>query len=209
MELEIYSKDGNKSGSKVKLPEHVFGIEPNEHAVYLAVKVQRTNDRQGNAASKGRSQVRGGGRKPWKQKGRGVARSGSTRSPLWVGGGRVFGPQSKDYAMKLPRRVKALARASVLSDRVTQKRVTVLEDFRLEQAKTKELFTILKGLGLEKSKTLLLLTEYDNDMLRAGRNLPNLTIRVATTESTIDLLNCERILIQKSPIKKLTRVLSK
>ncbi|MFQ5636964.1 MAG: 50S ribosomal protein L4 [bacterium] len=209
MEIAIFNADGKESGKKVKLPKHVFGVEPNEHAVYLAVKAQSANSRQGTASVKTRSMVRGGGKKPWKQKGRGVARAGTIRSPLWVGGGRVFGPQPRSYEMKLPKKVKNLARISVLSDKAKQGQITVVEDFKLEKTKTKEMYGILRALGFENEKTLLLLDEYDENVLRAGRNIPKLRIRVATMASTYDLLDCTRLLIQKAAVNKLSGVYKK
>lgn len=209
MKLDVLKIDGSSSGDNVKLPAHVFGIEPNEHAVYLAVKAQQSNMRQGNAASKNRKLVKGGGRKPFRQKGRGAARAGTIRSPLWVGGGRVFGPHPRDYKMSLPKKVKALARVSVYSDKAKSGKVKLVEDFKLEAPKTKEMFSILKSLGLVGKKTLLLLSDYDHDIVRAGRNIPKLEIRVAASESTYDLLNCDDLLIQKGAVKKLSGVFAK
>src|SRR3990172_1833507 len=196
MELEILNINGSSTGSKVKLPKHVFEIESNENAVYLAVKVYNANQRQGNASTKSRSYVSGGGKKPWKQKGRGTARAGSTRSPLWVGGGRVFGPEPRSYSQKLPKKVKTLARLSVYSDKAKNDKIKLIEDFKLSNVKTKEVYSILKDLGVENTRTLLLLSEYDADILRAGRNIPKLNIKVAASESVYDLMNCENLLIQ-------------
>lgn len=209
MKVEIFKTDGTSTGKKVDLPKKVFEAEPHEHAVYMAVKVYMANQRQGNASTKTRAMVSGGGRKPWRQKGTGRARAGTIRSPLWVGGGRVFGPHPKDYSLKLPRKVKKLARISVYSDKAKNDKITVLEDFTLENPKTREMFNILKAFGLEKEKVLLLLKEYDPNILRAGRNIPNLYIKVASTESTYDLLNCDRLLVQQSAIKKISEVLAK
>jgi large subunit ribosomal protein L4 len=209
MELAIYNKDGQASGKKAKLPKAIFGAELNQHAVYLAVKSYRANQRQGTADTKVRSMVSGGGKKPWRQKGRGVARAGTIRSPLWVGGGRVFGPHPRDYAMQIPKKVNRLARLSIYSDKFKNSQITVIEDFKLENAKTKEMYAILKSLGLENTKTLMLLAEYDPLVLRAGRNLPKLNIKVAATESTYDLLNCERLLIQESALTKISGVLKR
>jgi large subunit ribosomal protein L4 len=147
--------------------------------------------------------VSGGGRKPFKQKGRGAARAGTIRSPLWVGGGRVFGPQPRDYNMRLPKRVKLLARKSAFSDKAKNDKIKIIEDFKLEQSKTKEIFSILKSLGLDNQKILLLLSDYDADILRAGKNIPKLEIRVARTESTYDLLKCDTVLIQQGAVDKL------
>lgn len=209
MEVEVYNRAGRTSGKKVQIPAEIFGIEPNVHAVYLAVKAQNANSRQGTAATKTRTMVRGGGKKPWRQKGRGVARAGTIRSPIWVGGGRTFGPHPRDFTIKLPKKVKKLARISVFSDKAKNNQITLIEDFKLENPKTKELFTILQSLGVENQKTLLLLAEYDPMILRAGRNIPNLNIKMATTVSTYDLLNCERILIQQGAIEKISGVLKR
>lgn len=203
MKLDVYKRDGSSAGKKVDLPEQIAGAKPHQHAMYLAVKAQMANMRQGTASTKNRSQARGGGRKPWRQKGRGVARAGTIRSPLWVGGGRVFGPQPRDYSQKISKKVKRLARVSAFADKISNDRITVVEDFTLENPKTKELFGILKALGVESQKVLLLVSDYDANILRAGRNIPNLEIRVATTESTYDLLNCERLLVQQSAVEKI------
>jgi len=209
MELEILKANGRSSGEKVKLPKHVFGVKPNEHAVYMAVKAQNANKRQGTVSTKTRSMVRGGGKKPWRQKGRGVARAGTIRSPIWVGGGRTFGPQPRSYEMKLPRKMKLLARASVLAGKAKEERVKIVEDFKLKEAKTKEMFGILRALGLDKQKTLLLLSEYDESILRAGRNIPGLKIQIAASASAYDLLDCECLLVQKGAVDKLSGVFKK
>ncbi|MCG8607976.1 50S ribosomal protein L4 [bacterium] len=209
MELALLSKDGSDSGKTVKLPDKIFKAPENGHAVYLAVKAQQANKRQGTVAAKTRSAVRGGGKKPWRQKGRGVARAGTIRSPLWVGGGRVFGPQPRSYEMQLPKKVKRLARASVYADKAKNKQIIIVEDFKLDEPKTKEMFTVLQALGIEKQKTLMILSDYDSDILRASRNIPNLQIRVAAQESTYDLLNCNHLVIQSGAIDKIAGVLSK
>ncbi len=203
MELEVYKKDGELAGRKVKLSAKVFGIEPNEHAIYLAVKTQQANERQGTAATKTRGLVSGGGKKPWKQKGRGTARSGSSRSPIWRGGGTAHGPQPIDYNHELPRKVKRLARMSVLSAKVKEEAVKVLEDFSVEEVKTREMFQVLKNLGLAEAKTLMLLPGYDDKVLRASKNIANLKVQIATDASTVDLLDCSTLLIMESAITKL------
>ncbi len=209
MELDILKTNGKPSGEKVNLPEKVFGIKPNQDAIYLAVKASQANARQGTASTKTRSFVSGGGKKPWKQKGRGVARAGTIRSPLWVGGGRVFGPHPRDYSQKIPKKVKTLARISAYSTKAKSNQVTVVENFKLQQPKTKEMFSILKSLGLESKKTLMLLPEYDETLLKAGSNIPKLNIKVATTESTYDLLNCECLLIQEGAVAKISGALER
>jgi len=203
MEFEVYKNTGEPTGRTIKVSNKIFGAEPNEHVVYLAVQSQRTNERQGTAATKTRSMVSGGGRKPWRQKGRGTARAGTIRSPLWRGGGTTHGPRPHDYIFKVPKKIKRLARISVLSARAKESAIKVLEDFTLEQAKTKEMYSVLKGFGLENTKTLILLPEYDPKVLLASRNIKNLNVSIATDASTYDLLNCKTLLITESAIKKL------
>lgn len=207
MELQVYTKNGELAGRTIDVSDDVFGVEPNEHAVYLAVNAQRTNSRQGTHSSKTRSMVSGGGRKPWKQKGRGTARAGTTRSPLWKGGGITHGPQPHDYNYKLPRKVKKLARISVLSSKREDEQLKVVEDFTLEQAKTKEMFSVVKSFGLENSKTLLLVSEYDKDILLASRNIKNFKVAMASDASTYDLLDCKALLVTESSVKKLEGII--
>ncbi|MDZ7260977.1 MAG: 50S ribosomal protein L4 [candidate division KSB1 bacterium] len=207
MEVDLYKIDGTISGEKVQLADAIFNIEPNDHAIYQAVRAQMTRSRQGTAATKNRAAVSGGGRKPWRQKGRGTARAGSIRSPLWVGGGRVFGPVPRKYQFKLPKKVKRLARCSALSYQAKNGALMVVEDFTLKKPLTKEMYTLLQQMNLDSKKILLLVPQYDENILRAGRNIPNLIIRVAETASTYDLLNCQVLLIQKSAIEKIQQVL--
>ncbi|MFQ5772377.1 MAG: 50S ribosomal protein L4, partial [bacterium] len=148
MEFSVYKIDGKRSTRKVNFPDNFLDKAPNSHAVYLAVKTQNANSRQGTTATKTRSMVRGGGKKPWRQKGRGVARAGTNRSPLWVGGGRVFGPHPRDYNMRLPKKVKSLARTAVYSDKAKNNLITIVEDFKLENPKTKEMYHILQSLDV-------------------------------------------------------------
>ncbi|MDZ7370909.1 MAG: 50S ribosomal protein L4 [candidate division KSB1 bacterium] len=208
MELEVYTKEGTPAGRTVTLPDEIFGIEPNEHAVYLAVKAQLTNMRQGTRKTKGRSEVSGGGRKPWKQKGRGTARAGSTRSPIWRHGGTVHGPQPQDFEMKVPKKVKRLARISVLSQKVKAQQVKIVEDFKIEEPKTKHVAGFLRNFNLYDQKTLMLLPEYDPTMLLAGRNIKTFRMVKATDASTYDLLNCKTLLITEGAVEKLKEALA-
>ena len=203
MELEVYRKDGETAGRKIEVSDKIFASEPNDHAIYLAVKVQRTNMRQGNAATKTRSMVSGGGKKPWKQKGRGTARSGTNRSPIWAGGGTAHGPQPHEFNSKLPKKVKRLARISVLSSKAKNSTLKVLEDFQLEAAKTKEIASVLKDFSLENKRTLMLVPEYDPKLILASRNIKNFSIAIVTDASTYDLLNCKALLVMEGAIKKL------
>ncbi len=206
MKLEVYKIDGAASGKAVTLPKEVFDVTPNDHVIYQDVRRIMTNRRQGTVATKNRALVRGGGKKPWRQKGRGTARAGTTRSPIWVGGGRVFGPQPRDFEMKLTKKMMRLARVSAYTYKAKDAKVVVVEDFKLEQPKTKAMFQILKSLNLQDQKVLLLTSEYDPLVLRAGRNIPNLIIRQATDATTYDILNCETLLIQQQAIEKITEV---
>jgi len=206
MELGVYKIDGMLSGKSVALPEEVFSIEPNDHLIYQAVRCQMTNSRQGTVATKNRAMVRGGGRKPWRQKGRGTARAGTIRSPIWVGGGRTFGPQPRDLKMKFTKKMKRQARLSAYSYKAKQDEVMLVEDFQIEKPKTREIHQILKNLNIDHKKILLLTTEYDGNIVRAGRNIPNLIICQAADASTYDILNCDMLLIQQDALNKITEV---
>jgi large subunit ribosomal protein L4 len=181
----------------------VFGIEPHEHAMYQAVRVYLANRRQGTHKTKGRTEVRGGGKKPWRQKGTGRARVGTSRSPLWVGGGSIFGPKPRDYSLNLTKKMKDLARKSALSHKARESQIKVIEDFSFEEPKTKQMVSVLTALGLEKIKTLLLLADTNTTIYKSGRNLQNLGIVEARKASTYDLLNNQMLLIQKSALGSL------
>jgi large subunit ribosomal protein L4 len=204
MKIDVYKIDGTKTGETVTLPDEVFGIEPHEHAMYQAVRAYLANRRQGTHKTKGRTEVRGGGRKPWRQKGTGRARVGTSRSPLWVGGGSIFGPKPRDYNLKLTRKVKELARKSALSLKARDSQIKIIEDFSFGSPKTKDMVAVLTALGLDKTKTLLLLANTDSTMYKSGRNLQNLWMMEARNASTYDLLNNQMLLIQKSALGHLS-----
>jgi large subunit ribosomal protein L4 len=208
MQVEVYSKDGQKNGKLVDLPDEVFGIEPNEHAVYLVVKAQMANRRQGTHKTKTRREVRGGGKKPWKQKGRGVARAGSIRSPLWVGGGRVFGPKPRDYSQAVNKKVNRLARKSVLSSKLKEEKLFVVEDFTIASGKTRDMASLLKSFGVDKTKALFLVSKPDEMLHRASKNLPKLHVQIGENASTYELLDCQKLFIQESAIPKIAGVLA-
>ncbi len=207
MKLPVYNRDGAESGKNVNLPANVFGIEPNEHAMYLAVKVQRTRMRQGTHASKNRSLVRGGGRKPWRQKGRGTARVGTTRSPLWRHGGTIFGPTPFEHKMQLPIKVNKLARASAFATRAAEKAIKVVEDFSFEEPRTKDLAQLLNAFELDNQKVLILTADNEPNLVRSANNIPKCNIRVGIEASTYDLLNHEVLLVQKGTLKPISEVL--
>ncbi len=209
MELEVYKIDGTPSGEKIKLPKQIFGVEPNEHAMYLSVVAEMAHNRQGTSKTKTRAEVRGGGKKPWRQKGRGTARSGSSRSPVWKGGGRVFGPSPRKYGKQVNRKVGRLARISALAQRAKEKQIRLIEDFNFEAPKTKQMQDIIAKMQLTQSKTLLLVPENNRNLWLSGRNMRAFSVREARMFSTADVLNAETLLIQKSALSKISEVLIK
>lgn len=207
MKVDVYKIDGTLSGDKVELSDNIFAIEPNDHVVYLSVKAYLANQRQGTHKTKERNEVSGGGKKPWKQKGKGGARAGSSRSPLWVGGGTVFGPKPRDYRQKLNRKVNVLARKSALSMKAKASQIIVVEDFDFESPKTKNFADILKALNIYGKKTLLLTKDNLVNVFKSGRNIEKVCISEAVNASTYDILNNQQLLIQKSAIEKIENIL--
>ncbi|MEW6509985.1 MAG: 50S ribosomal protein L4 [Bacteroidota bacterium] len=203
MEIEVYKTDGTKSGEKVKLAADIFGIEPNRHAIFRAVRAYLDNQRQGTAKVKTRAEVRGGGKKPFKQKHTGQARQGSSRSPVMVGGGAIFGPRPRDFTTKLPSGLKTLARKSALSHKAREGQIRIVEDFSFAAPKTKEMVAVLKALELSSSKTLMLLPKSDPVVVKSGRNIPKFGVLEADKASTYDFVNNQVLLIQKSAVEVL------
>jgi large subunit ribosomal protein L4 len=197
MKIKVLKKDGTK-GTSVTVDASVFGIKPNESVVHQAVVAELANGRQGTHASKNRSAVRGGGRKPFKQKGRGVARAGTTRSPIWKGGGVVFGPEPHGYETKMPKKMRRLARRSVLSDKASAGDLVVVEEIVVSNGKTKEFIEILKSLSLYGKKLTILVSAENEKVFLAARNIPNIYVIEATSASTYDLLDCEVLLFEKA-----------
>ncbi|KAA0560368.1 50S ribosomal protein L4 [Rossellomorea aquimaris] len=200
----------NQSGSKVgdiELNDTVFGIEPNKHVMFEAVLMQRASLRQGNHKVKNRSEVRGGGRKPWRQKGTGRARQGSIRSPQWRGGGTVFGPVPRSYSYKLPKKVRRLAIKSALSSKVVEENILVLEALSFDAPKTKEFASVLKGLSVD-SKTLVITDGIDENVALSARNIPGVTVVPADGISVLDVLGHDKLVITKSAVEKVEEVLA-
>lgn len=197
MTLDVYKKDGTFTGEKLDLAKEVFEIEPNDHVIYLAVKAYLANQRQGTHKAKERGEVRGGGKKPWNQKGKGGARSGTSRSPLWIGGGAIFGPRPRDYRQALPKKVRALARKSALSYKVKDNQLVLIEDFTFEAPKTQLFTEVMAKLKLEGKKVLLVTGEHNEVVYKSGRNVDKVTILEASKVSTYDILNCQILLLQK------------
>lgn len=207
VKLDVYKTDGTLTGEQVELDPSVFGIQPNDHAIWLAVTAELANRRQGTHKTKTRGEVRGGGRKPWRQKGTGRARAGSIRSPLWRGGARIFGPVPHLYKKQISQKVRQLAKRSALSHLAKENRIRLVEDFSFEMPKTKQMATLLKNLQLNGKKTLLLTLEPDRKVYLSGRNIPFLSIQEASAFSTYDVVNAEILLIQKNALSKIYEVL--
>ncbi|PIO46969.1 MAG: 50S ribosomal protein L4 [[Chlorobium] sp. 445] len=208
MQLKVLTKTGAESGEVIELNPAIFEIEPNDHAIYMDVRSIMANQRQGTHKVKSRAEVRGGGRKPYRQKGTGGARRGSQRSPLLTGGGAIFGPRPHDYVVKINKKLKQLARKSALSYKAKAAAIVVVEDFKMEQIKTKEMAAVLKNLGLSDKKTLFLTAGKDETLYKSGRNIPYLAVLEAQKASTYDILNCKTLLLQKSAVKVLEENLS-
>jgi large subunit ribosomal protein L4 len=209
MKIDLYKIDGTKTGKQVELNPEIFEIVPNDHSIYLTVKLYNANQRQGTHKTKVRNEVRGGGRKPWRQKGRGTARAGSVRSPIWIGGGTIFGPKPRDYGFKLPQKVKKLAFKSALSYKAKGDEILVVEDFTFEQPKTKQLAQILESLQLINKKTLLLTGKNDQIVYKSGNNIPKLKILEAKNVSTFDILNSKTLLLQQGALQQINMAFSK
>ena len=191
---------------EVTLLDTVFGITPNQQALYDVVKAQRAAMRQGTHKVKTRSEVRGGGRKPWRQKGTGRARQGSIRSPQWVGGGVVFGPTPRDYTLKVNRKVRRLALKSVLSSKVTDNNLFILDSLQIETGKTKNMVEVLNNLSLS-GKVLIVLEQNDETISLASRNIPGVTVKTVDQASVYELLNATTLLTTQNAVKKYEEVL--
>jgi large subunit ribosomal protein L4 len=207
MELKVLKINGTESGDVVNLPDEIFGIEPNTHLIYQAVRTYLSNRRQGTHKSKERSEVRGGGRKPYRQKGTGNARRGTSRSPIMVGGGTIFGPRPHRYYLDIPKKAARLARKSALSLKAKENEITIVEDFSFDKPRTKDMVEVIKSLKLDSTKTLLLVSEKNEALYRSGRNIPKLNVLISDQAATYDLLNNKMLLIQKSAVDKLCKPL--
>ncbi|MEA5137725.1 50S ribosomal protein L4 [Arcicella rigui] len=203
MELSVLNIKGEDTGKKVILSDEIFGIEPNEHVVWLDVKQFLANQRQGTHKSKPRAEVARSTRKLKKQKGTGGARAGSAKSPLMKGGGRIFGPVPRDYSFKVNKKVKSLARQSAYAAKVQSGSVTVLEGFSFEAPKTKSYLALLNALSLNDTKTLLILPEENQNVYLSGRNLPKTKIATTGQINTYDLVNASKLLIVEGAISKI------
>ena len=207
MEVTVYKSSGKKSTKKVNLVDEIYAIEPNDHAIYLDVKQYMANQRQGTHKSKERAEIAGSTRKIKRQKGTGTARAGSIKSPIFRGGGRIFGPRPRSYGFKLNKKLKALARKSALTYKSKDEGIMVLEDFNFEAPKTKEYLNFLAGLKLEDKKTLLVLPETNKNIVLSSRNLPNAKVTTVDSLNTYELLDADNLLISESSIEKIENLL--
>jgi large subunit ribosomal protein L4 len=210
MEVNVLNVSGKETGAKVQLPESVFGIEPNDHAIYLDVKQYLANQRQGTHKSKQRNEIAGSTRKLYKQKGTGGARAGSVKSPLFNGGGRVFGPQPRDYSFKLNKKLKSLARKSALSYKAKDNNILVLEDFNFDSIKTKNYIKLEADLNVTNDKTLLVVAGAENNnVYLSSRNLKKTKVISVEQLNTYDVLNAGKLLLTTGAVKTLEEALAK
>ncbi len=200
--LDIHGKD---TGREVELSDAVFAIEPNDHAVYLDVKQHLANKRQGTHKSKERAEIKGSTRKIKKQKGTGTARAGSIKSPIFRGGGRIFGPRPRDYSFKLNKNLKKLARKSALSTQANDNNIMVVEDFSFDAPNTKKFIAVLKGLGLENKKSLFVLGELNNNVYLSSRNLKRAKIITNSGLSTYEVLNANKVILAESSLEEINQ----
>ncbi|RKD22704.1 50S ribosomal protein L4 [Ammoniphilus oxalaticus] len=203
--VALYNQSGAQVG-EIELAEAIFGIEPNQNVLHDAIVMQQASLRQGTHDTKVRSEVRGGGRKPWRQKGTGRARHGSIRSPQWVGGGVVFGPTPRSYAYKLPKKVRRLALKSALSSKVQSNELLVLEGLQFDEPKTKEMVQVLKGLNLNQ-KTLVVTDSYEENVVKSARNIPGVKFVTAEGINVLDLIKHDKLVITKDAVAKVEEVL--
>ena len=208
MELKVVNINGKQTGKSVRLNPSVFGIEPNDHSIYLDVKQFLANARQGTHKAKERGEVNRTTKKHHKQKGTGGARAGSMRSPIQRGGGTVFGPRPRNYGFKLNKKVKQLARRSALSMKAKNKALTIMENFTFDAPKTKNFLSVMDSLGLGDKKSLFVVADYDKNVYLSSRNLIGVKVVNCSELSTYDIMNASELVISESAIEKVTAILS-
>ena len=201
--VAVYNTEG-KEVDKLELNDAVFGVEVNEHLVHMAVVAQLANKRQGTQSAKTRAEVRGGGRKPWRQKGTGHARQGSTRSPQWTGGGVVFAPKPRDYSMKLNKKEKANAMKSVLTSKVNEEKFIVLDEFKLDEIKTKKFVEVMNN--LEVAKALVVTKDNDQNIVLSAKNVPDVKTALTNTINVYDILKYDTVVITKDAVAAIEEV---
>ncbi len=203
MELAVYNKEGKETSKKVNLIDSVYAIEPNEHAIYLDVKLYLANQRQGTHKAKERAEIKGSTRKIKKQKGTGTARAGSIKNPLFRGGGRVFGPRPRNYSFKLNKKLRKLARVSALTYKAIDKKILVLEDQKFSAPKTSEFLKMLENLNVSDKKTLFVVTNEERNVYLSSRNLKKTKVVSADKLNTYDILNAETLILAEGSIEKI------
>ena len=201
--VSVYNIEGKEVGS-IELNDAVFGVEINEHLVHMAVVNQLANNRQGTQSAKTRSEVSGGGRKPWRQKGTGHARQGSTRAPQWTGGGIVFAPKPRDYSFKMNKKEKRIALLSALSSKVAESKIVVLDEFKLDEIKTKKFVEVMNNLKVENA--LVVLEGENKNVVLSGRNIPSVKVTATNEINTYDVLKYELLVVTKAAVEKLEEV---
>ena len=201
--VSVYNIEGKEVGS-IELNDAVFGVEVNEHLVHMAVVNQLANNHQGTQSAKTRSEVSGGGRKPWRQKGTGHARQGSTRSPQWTGGGVVFAPKPRDYSFKMNKKEKRIALLSALSSKVADNKIVVLDSFNLDEVKTKKFAEVMSNLKVDKA--LVVIEGENKNVVLSGRNIPTVKVSATNEINTYDVLKYETLVVTKAAVEKLEEV---
>ena len=201
--VSVYNIEGKEVGS-IELNDAVFGVEVNEHLVHMAVVNQLANNRQGTQSAKTRSEVSGGGRKPWRQKGTGHARQGSTRSPQWTGGGVVFAPKPRDYSFKMNKKEKRIALLSALSSKVADNKIVVLDAFNLDEVKTKKFAEVMSNLKVDKA--LVVIEGENKNVVLSGRNIPTVKVSATNEINTYDVLKYETLVVTKAAVEKFEEV---
>ncbi len=201
--VSVYNIEGKEVGS-IELNDAVFGVEINEHLVHMAVVNQLANNRQGTQSAKTRSEVSGGGRKPWRQKGTGHARQGSTRAPQWTGGGIVFAPKPRDYSFKMNKKEKRIALLSALSSKVAESKIVVLDEFKLDEIKTKKFVEVMNNLKVENA--LVVLEGENKNVVLSGRNIPSVKVTATNEINTYDVLKYTTLVVTKAAVEKLEEV---
>jgi large subunit ribosomal protein L4 len=208
MELAVYNSNGQETGRKISLSKDIFGIEPNDHAIYLDVKQILANRRQGTHKSKERAEIAGSTRKLKRQKGTGGARAGSIKSPVFVGGGRIFGPRPRNYHFKLNIKLKRLARKSALAFQAKNDGLMIIEDFNFTAAKTKDFKSLISALKLDNQKVLMILGESTDNVYLASRNLNKIKVVTADSFNTYDILNAKKVVLLESSVNKIENILN-
>ena len=201
--VSVYNMEGKEVGS-LELNDAIFGVEVNEHLVHMAVLQQLANNRQGTQKAKTRSEVSGGGRKPWRQKGTGHARQGSTRAPQWTGGGIVFAPKPRDYSFKMNKKEKRIALLSALSSKVAESKIVVLDEFKLDEIKTKKFVEVMNNLKVENA--LVVLEGENKNVVLSGRNIPSVKVTATNEINTYDVLKYTTLVVTKAAVEKLEEV---